>query len=60
MLAPSVSAGSGITLGGSGFGAYTNTGVPAPPRMDSLSVVAGRIKLSVPHGSAALVTFGAG
>jgi Glycosyl hydrolase family 79 C-terminal beta domain len=57
LLAPSVSAGSGITLGGRSFGGETTTGVLGAPRTKPLTVTGGRVKLSVPRGSAALVTF---
>jgi hypothetical protein len=56
MLAPSVSAGSGITLGGRSFGASTATGVLGAPHTAPLRAAGGRVKLSVPRGSAALVT----
>jgi len=56
LLAPSVTAASGITLGGRSFGAETATGALGAPRTKPLRVAGGRVKLSVPRGSAALVT----
>jgi len=56
LLAPSVSAGSGITLGGRSFGSETATGALGPMHVAPLRATGGRVRLSVPHGSAALVT----
>jgi hypothetical protein len=60
MLASSASASGGITLGGASFGTRTDTGVLPAPHTTSVSAVGGGFKLSVPHASAALVTFPAG
>jgi hypothetical protein len=57
LLASSARANAGITLGGSSFGADTDTGVLPAPRPSSLSAAGGGFKISVPHASAALVTF---
>jgi Glycosyl hydrolase family 79 C-terminal beta domain len=57
MLAPSVSAGSGVTLGGRSFGAETASGVLGRPATRALAVRGGQVKVAVPRGSAALITF---
>jgi hypothetical protein len=57
LLARSVSARAGITLGGRSFGPQTATGVLAPAQTGSVRKLAGSFRLSVPRGSAALVTF---
>jgi hypothetical protein len=60
LLAPSVEAGTGVTLGGRSFGAETATGTLGAPHTSPLKLAGANVKLSVPRGSAALVTFGAG
>jgi hypothetical protein len=60
LLAPSVHAGAGITLGGRSFGPETATGILGAMHTAPLHVAHGRVKLSVPRGSAALVTVPAG
>jgi hypothetical protein len=60
LLAPGVSAREGITLGGRSFGAQTATGALAPAHTSTVAAVGGRVKLSVPRGSAALVTLAGG
>ncbi len=58
LLAPAVTAAGGITLGGRNFGAETTTGVLGRPHTAPLRSDRGQVKLAVPGGSAALVTFG--
>jgi hypothetical protein len=58
MQAPSVHAKLGVTLGGRTYGAQTYTGALAPPRTQRLAATrSGAYRISLPHGSAALVTF---
>ena len=59
MAAPSVKSNSGVTLGGRTYGAVTATGRLATPVVSRLRAAHDQVTLSVPHGSAALVTFGA-
>jgi type IV pilus biogenesis protein CpaD/CtpE len=59
MRAPSVHARSGVTLGGRSYGAATATGQLGALRVTSVHASSGRVTLSVPHASAALVTVGA-
>ncbi|MGA9859811.1 MAG: glycosyl hydrolase family 79 C-terminal domain-containing protein, partial [Solirubrobacteraceae bacterium] len=56
MQAPSVTASRGVTLGGHGYGQATSTGQLAPPHLSTISAAHGSLNVSVPHGSAALVT----
>ncbi|MGZ4350543.1 MAG: glycosyl hydrolase family 79 C-terminal domain-containing protein, partial [Solirubrobacteraceae bacterium] len=58
MLAPSVRAKRGVTLGGRTYGAETQTGQLAAPQMERMHAAHGRVTLSVPGASAALVTIG--
>ncbi len=60
LLAPGVSAQTGITLGGRSFGGQTATGSLGPAHTQPLTAAQGRFKLSVPRGSAALVTVAPG
>ena len=59
MAAPSVASRGGVTLGGRSYGAVTATGRLAAPRVTNVSAANDRVTVSVPHGSAALLTFGA-
>jgi hypothetical protein len=55
--APSVHATTGVTLGGQRFGAETTTGRLAdPPRTTSMTAVDGHYAVTLPPGSAALLT----
>jgi Glycosyl hydrolase family 79 C-terminal beta domain len=54
LLAPSVSATSGVTLGGQQFGT-TSTGVLAPPVAQTVAAASGSYTVSLPAGSAALL-----
>jgi hypothetical protein len=54
LLAPSVSATSGVTLGGQQFGT-TSTGVLAPPVARTVAAASGSYTVSLPAGSAALL-----
>jgi hypothetical protein len=56
MLAPGVSARRGVTLGGRTYGASTTTGRLATPQAAEVAATSGAVTLSVPHGSAALLT----
>ena len=56
LLAPSVYATSGLTLGGHGFGHLTSAGILAPPVLQTAKLSRGRYRITVPAGSAALVT----
>lgn len=58
MLAPSVASRSGATLGGQGYGSATYTGRLAAPALERVAVKHGRLVVTVPHGSAALVSLG--
>jgi Glycosyl hydrolase family 79 C-terminal beta domain len=58
MVAPSVRSRGGVTLGGRTYAAATDTGLLATPLVSKLSAARRDVTLSVPHGSAALVTFG--
>jgi hypothetical protein len=58
MLAPSAGAKGGVTLGGRSYGAETQTGALPAPEVERAHVVSGRVILSVPGASAALVTVG--
>lgn len=57
LRAPSVYAGQGVTWGDHGYGAATATGTLPAPDARTLTGRRGTYTLSVPHGSAALVTF---
>jgi Glycosyl hydrolase family 79 C-terminal beta domain len=57
LRAASVRAQRGVTWGGHGYGTANATGQLPPPETQSLTPHAGTYTLSVPHGSAALVTF---
>jgi hypothetical protein len=55
--APSVHATTGVTLGGQTFGAETTTGLLAgPPPSSAVTAVDGRYPVTVPPGSAAMLT----
>jgi hypothetical protein len=54
--APSVISRQGVTLGGQSYGPATTTGVLAAPHLTHAAVVGGDVTVSVPRGSAALVT----
>ena len=58
MTAPSVAAGSGVTLGGAGYGSSTGSGRLPAPRQQALAIRGGRMTVAVAPGSAALVTVG--
>jgi Glycosyl hydrolase family 79 C-terminal beta domain len=58
MLAPSVRATQGLTLGGRGYGAETQSGELAAPAVERMRAGGARVTLSVPRASAALVTVG--
>jgi hypothetical protein len=58
MLAPSAHAKHGVTLGGRSYGAVTQTGQLAPLEVGRTQATRGRIILSMPRASAALVTLG--
>jgi hypothetical protein len=59
LQAPSVSATSGVTIGGQTFGAQTTTGtLPGPPATTPLDPASGTYTVSLPAGSAALLTSG--
>jgi len=58
MLAPRVAARTGVTLGGRTYGAATDTGQLRPAELASAPVARGRVTISVPRASAALVTVG--
>jgi hypothetical protein len=59
MAAPSVASRGGVTLGGQTYGAETGSGRLPAPRVTTVTAAGGEVTVSVPHGSAALVTFGA-
>ena len=56
MVAPSVASRSGVTLGGRTYGAATDTGRLPAPAVSHTVAPGGTVTVSVPHGSAALVT----
>ena len=57
LSAPGASSTTGVTLGGETFGAETTTGtLPAPPVLSPISASAGSYTLSLPAGSAALLS----
>ncbi|MHB1836118.1 MAG: glycosyl hydrolase family 79 C-terminal domain-containing protein, partial [Solirubrobacteraceae bacterium] len=56
LRAPSVASVGGVTLGGRSYGPETRTGVLGAPNTSSTPVTGGRVTVSVPAGSAALVT----
>ena len=56
LRAPSVRARHGVTLGGRSYGAETASGQLGSPEMKPAPVVRGRVTLSVPAASAALLT----
>jgi hypothetical protein len=56
LLAPSAYATDGITLGGQGFGATTPTGVLPPPVPERVARHSGAYAMTLPAGSAALLT----
>ncbi|HEY3726353.1 MAG TPA: glycosyl hydrolase family 79 C-terminal domain-containing protein [Solirubrobacteraceae bacterium] len=59
LAAPSVSATSGVTLGGQTFGPETSTGVlPGPPQTTPVSPVAGAYSVTLAPGSATMLTAG--
>jgi hypothetical protein len=58
LLAPGAAAKSGVTLGGRTYGATTTTGQLGAPGAVPIRAAGGRIMLSVPRASAALVTVG--
>ncbi len=57
LRAPSVQARTGVTIGGASFGSNTYTGDLPGPQAQRLDANRGLYSLSVPAGSAALVTF---
>ncbi len=57
LRAPGVHARGHVTIGGAGFGAHTDSGILPPPATLALDERSGLYSLSVPAGSAALVTF---
>ena len=58
MLAPSARAEQGVTLGGRGYGAETESGRLAAPEVERAHASGLTVTLSVPAASAALVTLG--
>ena len=56
MLAPSAAAKQGVTLGGQTYRATTQTGQLRPFEVAPARIAGGRVILSVPRASAALVT----
>jgi hypothetical protein len=58
MVAPSARAKGGVTLGGRSYGAQTRSGQLAAPQGERVHAADGRVTLSVPGASAALVTVG--
>ncbi|MGZ4191317.1 MAG: glycosyl hydrolase family 79 C-terminal domain-containing protein [Solirubrobacteraceae bacterium] len=61
LRAPSITATSGVTLGGQTFGDETTTGtLPGPPATTPVAPVAGTYTVPLPAGSAALLTIGGG
>jgi len=54
--APSVNARGGVTLGGRTFGGETRTGVLAAPQTETVTPVRGTYTVTLPAGSAALLT----
>jgi hypothetical protein len=58
LTAPSLASTSGVSLGGQTFGAETNTGVLGPINTTPISPVAGAFTVSLPPGSAAMLTTG--
>jgi hypothetical protein len=58
LLAPSARAKRGVTLGGRTYGARTDTGQLAAPGVARARAAGGRVTLSMPRASAALVTVG--
>ncbi len=59
LTATSVSATSGVSLGGQSFGDETTTGaLPGPPATSTVVPVAGAYTVSLPPGSAAMLTTG--
>jgi hypothetical protein len=56
LSAPSVNARGGVTLGGRTFGSETRTGVLPPPRTEAVSPARGTYSITLPPGSAALLT----
>jgi hypothetical protein len=58
MLAPSAAAKKGVSLGARSYGATTQTGQLRPAEVEPATVARGRVTLSVPRASAALVTVG--
>jgi hypothetical protein len=58
LLAPSAAATTGVTLGARSYGAETQTGRLGPAEVAPATVARGRVTLSIPRASAALVTVG--
>ncbi|HET9720319.1 MAG TPA: glycosyl hydrolase family 79 C-terminal domain-containing protein [Solirubrobacteraceae bacterium] len=56
LVAPSVYATSGVSLGGRSFGASTSTGVLAAPSQQTVKARNGQFTLALPAGSATLLT----
>jgi hypothetical protein len=56
LSAPSLDARGGVTLGGRTFGGETRTGVLRAPRTEAVSATHGTYSITVPPGSAALLT----
>jgi Glycosyl hydrolase family 79 C-terminal beta domain len=59
LQAPSVASSGGVTLAGQSFGEWTSTGrLAGTARVSKVTARGGRYHVSVPAGSAALITFG--
>ena len=58
MQAPSARAKQGVTLGARSYGAQTQSGQLGAPAVERTHAARGRVTLSVPSASAALVTVG--
>jgi hypothetical protein len=56
LIAPSLHALGGVSLGGQSFGASTSTGILPPANTTAITSDAGSYRVTVPSGSAALVT----
>ncbi len=56
LLAPRVTATSGVTLGSRGFGAATTTGTLAPAQTQAISASGGAYSITLPPASAVLLT----
>ena len=58
MTAPGAAAPSGVTIGGSGYGASTTSGTLPAPHLQHVDVHGGALRVTVGRASAALVTLG--